>query len=427
MAAAAATVNGKYVNGARDDASGLSAEARDLREGGAPRARDSVCACSRPRARPWMIVSAVWIAPAVLATISMVAQRRLQGDPPASLQELLWTGGDWLVYAVLTPPVFALSRRWPITRPHIAGRAMLHLGFALLFCVGWALSGKALQLALGLLLNRQEVRAFVQSSGDRLWQNIGQDVLGWIFITLPFGVVVYLSLAGIAHAIRYFVEASEREVQMARLSEQLTGARLAALQSQLNPHFLFNSLNTIAVLVRDGNRATATRVIEQLSEVLRSTLSRTQAVEVSLEEELGLVRQYLAVEQARFSDRLRPAFEIDPATLSAAVPRFALQHLVENALRHGITRRTESGRVVVTARRDGGMLDLSVEDDGAGLTATRPRRDRAPGRARTREHARAPADALRRSRLPGGDGRGAARYDRASPDSLSRNRAGGNG
>ena len=80
---------------------------------------------------------------------------------------------------------------------------MLHLGFALLFCVGWALSGKALQLGLGLLLNRQEVRAFVQSSGDRLWQNIGQDVLGWIFITLPFGVVVYLSLAGIAHAIRY--------------------------------------------------------------------------------------------------------------------------------------------------------------------------------------------------------------------------------
>ena len=231
---------------------------------------------------------------------------------------------------------------------------MLHLGFALLFCVGWALSGKALQLGLGLLLNRQEVRAFVQSSGDRLWQNIGQDVLGWIFITLPFGVVVYLSLAGIAHAIRYFVEASEREVQMARLSEQLTGARLAALQSQLNPHFLFNSLNTIAVLVRDGNRATATRVIEQLSEVLRSTLSRTQAVEVSLEEELRLVRQYLAVEQARFSDRLRPAFEIDPATLSAAVPRFALQHLVENALRHGIARRTEAGRVVVTARRDGG-------------------------------------------------------------------------
>jgi two-component system, LytTR family, sensor kinase len=316
-----------------------------------------------------MLVSAVWIAPAVLATVSMVAQRRLNGEPPASLQELLWAGGDWLVYAVLTPPIFAVSRRWPIARPHIARRAALHLGCALLFCLAWALSGKVLQLILGLLLNRQEVRTFVQTSGGQLWQRLGHDVLNWIFITLPFGVVVYLSIAGIAHAIRYFVEAKEREVQMARLSEQVTGARLAALHAQLNPHFLFNSLNTIAVLVRDGNRATATRVIEQLSEVLRSTLSRTHANEVSLEEELRLVRQYLEVEQARFSDRLRPVFEIDPATLSAAVPRFALQHLVENALRHGIARRTEAGRVVVTARRDAGMLDLSVEDDGAGLTS----------------------------------------------------------
>ena len=106
--------------------------------------------------------------------------------------------------------------------------------------------------------------------------------------------------------------------------------------------------------------------------MLRSTLSRTQANEVTLEDELALVRQYLAVEQARFSDRLRPVFDIDPATLSAAVPRFALQHLVENALRHGIAKRTDAGRVVVTARRDGDMLELSVEDDGAGLTS-RPR------------------------------------------------------
>jgi two-component system LytT family sensor kinase len=316
-----------------------------------------------------MLVSAVWIAPAVLATISQVAQRRLHKEPPASLQELLWAGGDWLVYAFLTPPIFAAARRWPIARPHVARRALLHLAFALLFCVGWAVGGKMLELALRLLLNPQEVHAFVKAKGDQLWPTLGLDVLSWIFITLPFGVVVYLCIAGIAHAIRYFVEANEREVQMARLSEQLTGARLAALHAQLNPHFLFNSLNTIAVLVRDGNRATATRVIEQLSEVLRSTLTRTHANEVSLDDELRLVRQYLAVEQARFSDRLRPVFDIDPATMSAAIPRFAVQHLVENALRHGITRRTEAGRVVVTARRDGEMLDVSVEDDGAGLTS----------------------------------------------------------
>jgi sensor histidine kinase YesM len=315
-----------------------------------------------------MLVSAVWIAPAILATFDQVAQRRLHGDPPANAQDLIWAGGDWLVYALLTPPIFAAARRWPIARPHVAARAVLHLGFSLLFCVAWATSGKVLQLLLGLLFKRSEVEGMIKAAGDQFWQKLGLDLLSWIFTTMPFGVVVYLSIVGIAHAIRYFVEAREREIQMARLSEQLAGTRLAALQAQLNPHFLFNSLNTIAVLVRDGDSGTATRVIEQLSDVLRSTLARSQANEVALDDELTLVRQYLAVEQARFSDRLRPAFDIDPATRSAAVPRFALQHLVENAVRHGIARRTDAGRVVVTARRDGDMLQLSVEDDGAGAT-----------------------------------------------------------
>jgi LytS/YehU family sensor histidine kinase len=103
--------------------------------------------------------------------------------------------------------------------------------------------------------------------------------------------------------------------------------------------------------------------------VLRSTLARSEAAEVTLDDELALVRQYLAVEQARFSDRLRPSIDVDPAALPAAVPRFALQHLVENALRHGIAKRTDAGRIIVTARRDGDMLELSVEDDGAGLAA----------------------------------------------------------
>jgi len=205
--------------------------------------------------------------------------------------------------------------------------------------------------------------------GAQFWSKRAWDLVAWILVTLPFGVVVYFSIAGIAHAIRYFLESTDREVQLARLSEQLATTRLAALQAQLNPHFLFNSLNTIAVLVRDGDTRAAARVIEQLSDVLRSTLNRSQANEVTLEDELALVRQYLAVEEARFSDRLRPVLDVDAATLSAAVPRFALQHLVENALRHGIAKRTDAGRVVVTARRSGEMLELSVEDDGPGLAA----------------------------------------------------------
>ena len=313
-----------------------------------------------------MLVSAVWIAPAVLATISQIGQRRLNGEPAATASELLWAGGDWLVYAILTPPIFAASRRWPIERPHIVSRAFLHLLFALLFCVGWATLGKLLQLGLSLAFQPDEARVFIGAGGLQFLAKFARDLAGWLFITLPFGVVVYLSIAGIAHAIRYFLEAGDREIQLARVSEQLASTRLAALQAQLNPHFLFNSLNTIAVLVRDSETAKATKVIEQLSDVLRSTLGRTQGNEVTLDDELTLVRQYLAVEEARFSDRLRPVLDIDPGVLFAAVPRFAIQHLVENALRHGIAKRTEAGRVIVTARRDGEMLEVSVEDDGPG-------------------------------------------------------------
>lgn len=325
-----------------------------------------------------MLVSAVWLAPALFATINLIAQRRLHGDPPARLDELLWSAGDWLVYALLTPPVFFVSRRWPIARPHVVRRALLHLGVSVLFCVAWAVCGKALQLSLGLIFRAEEVRSFIAAQGDQIGQRLGVEVLSWVFTTLPFGVVVYLSIAGIAHAIRYFLESTERDVQIARLAEQVTTARLSTLQAQLNPHFLFNSLNTIAVLTRDGDTTAATRVIEQLSEVLRRTLSRSEASEVSLDDEMDLVRQYLAVEQARFPDRLRPEIDVDPAIGSAAVPSFAIQHLVENALRHGIARRTDAGRLVIRAVRTGSTLDISVIDDGPGppaevIAATEPK------------------------------------------------------
>jgi signal transduction histidine kinase len=335
-----------------------------------------------------MLVSAAWILPAAFAALNQVAQARLRGGEPVQARELLFASGDWFLYAFLTPGVFAVSRRWPLARPHLARRGTLHLAVALLYCVAWATCGKLLQLVLGLVFDPHAVHEAVSAAGEQLWRRAGVDWLSWVFTTLPFGVAVYLCLVGMEHAIRYFVEAREREVQMARLSEQLAGARLATLQAQVNPHFLFNTLNTIAVLVRDDDRAGAVRIVEQLSDVLRRTLSRQRANEVSLEEELELVRQYLAIEQARFSDRLRPTFEIDEAVRFAAVPSFALQHLVENAVRHGIVKRAEAGRVHVAAQRAGDVLELSVADDGPGfdLHAASPK---GHGLENTRERLRA--------------------------------------
>lgn len=318
-----------------------------------------------------MLVSLAWLGPATLAAIDSIAQQRIWNQP-INLVRALFFSVDWFLYAFLTPGAFALARRWPITRPHIARRALLHIGFSIVFSAVWAGLGTILRV----LLDPKTIEEGVFKAG-----------LSWFFTTLPFGCAVYLAMVGVEHAIRYFTEARDRELQVTRLSEQLTGARLAALKSQLNPHFLFNALNTITVLMREGDNASATRVMEQLSDVLRLTLSRNNENEVTLEDELELVRQYLEVERARFSDRLRPEFDIANDTLFAAVPSFALQHLVENAVRHGIARRSDARRITITARRIADMLEITVSDDGPGIAAQAADAD-GHGLANTRERLR---------------------------------------
>lgn len=314
-----------------------------------------------------MFVSAAWILPAVFAVINRIAQTHIQGWDPADTRELLFQGGDWFLYAFLTPGVFAVSRKWPLGRPISIRRLILHFFFAVFFCVVWATCGHIFRVVLMQIFAPQILQEAMQNGAGQFWQRFGLELLSWIFITLPFGTAVYLCMVGIEHATRYFMEAREREVQVARLSEQLSNARFDALQAQLNPHFLFNTLNTIAVLVRDNDQRGAVRIVEHLSELLRRTLSRHRANEVTLGEELELVRQYVAIEQARFSDRLRPEFNIPDSLLSAAIPSFALQHLVENAIRHGIARHPDAGLLLITAARVEDMLEITVIDDGVGI------------------------------------------------------------
>jgi two-component system, LytTR family, sensor kinase len=305
------------------------------------------------RLKPWMIVALAWIIPALLGAVDNIGQHAVWGGTTRG-REVLFTALDWLIYGLFTPAIFALSKRWPLTTATLGRNLWRHLLLSLVFCVAWASCGMILRLLLDPQMRGNPTEAVH-------WY------AGWILTTLPFGASVYLAMVGIEHGIRSFAEARARETQVTRLSEQLASAKLATLQSQMNPHFLFNSLNTVAVLVRDEETKRATAVIEHLSDVLRRTLSRTRASEVSLEEELDLVRDYLAVEQARFSDRLRIEIDVDPSLLGAAIPGFALQHLVENAIRHGISRRTEAGLVRIVAHRVDEMLEVIVTDDGAGI------------------------------------------------------------
>ena len=287
--------------------------------------------------------------PAVLAALKVWLQARLGGEG-APWRALAFDSGDWCLCAILTPPVFLGAQRWPLARGRLAWRVPGHLAGALLLCVAWA----ALGLAFGTLLY------------GRGWTPYGGGALGWVLTTLPFGVAVYLAVVGAERATSYFVEARERATHEALLGAQLAQARLAALRAQLQPHFLLNSLNAVTVIVRDRDTATATRVLEQLGELLRRVLRSEGPQEVALADELDFTRQYLAIEAVRFSDRLQPAFDVDGAVLRAAVPEFLLQPLVENAVRHGLARREGAASLRVAARREGGDLVLTLTDDGPG-------------------------------------------------------------
>ena len=302
--------------------------------------------------RPWIIVSVAWVVPASLAALQAFAQHRLGNWDGQLSRILLFEFGDWLLYGALTPIVFYLARRFPLERGHLATRLTLHLAAAWFNCALWAAGGTLLRLAVWPGQEQLTARGYV----------------GWFFTSLPFGVAVYFAVLGIEHGIFYFREARERETQAARLSAQLAEARLSALRMQMKPHFLLNSLNAILVLVRDKDHATATRVLEELGEVLRQVLRTERPEMVPLAEEIDFLRRYLAIEQVRFSDRLRIRFQVDPSVESAVVPDFILQPLVENALRHGIAESTEAGLLAISARREGDDLILSVEDDGPGFT-----------------------------------------------------------
>jgi two-component system, LytTR family, sensor kinase len=171
---------------------------------------------------------------------------------------------------------------------------------------------------------------------------------------------------GLYYAFDYHRRFREREVAAAQLETQLATAHLQALRMQLNPHFLFNALHSAAMLTMIDPGG-AHRVLVQLSALLRTTLDRSSAAEVPLSEEIDFVDRYLAIERIRFQDRLRVEMTIDDDALGAIVPNLILQPLVENAVRHGIARRTNAGALTIRGTRRGPALVLEVEDDGPGL------------------------------------------------------------
>jgi signal transduction histidine kinase len=304
--------------------------------------------------RLWLLIAAACVVPAVLDGVLTYVQGRLGGRTP-QWEEILWQANEWLILGALTPLVYWLARLFPIRPPIRARNILAHFGGALALCIGWAGAGAVTRWVLGI----------GPSDASKM-----EYLTGWLLTTIPWGTFMYFTTLGCVYAFAYFVEAKEREAQAARLAAQIAEARLGALRMQLHPHFLFNSLNAITVLVRDQDTAAAGRMLALLSDVLRQVLRTDRAHEVSLADELTFLEQYLAIEQVRFSDRLRVVIDVDDSLRDAAVPPFLLQPLVENALRHGISRRDSAGRIEISARKAGGDLVLEVRDDGPGIDPT---------------------------------------------------------
>jgi signal transduction histidine kinase len=189
-------------------------------------------------------------------------------------------------------------------------------------------------------------------------------------LLLVVAALAYVTVAAgklLSDGTRYlYFHAREQADAAERARAEASDAQLAALQAQVNPHFLFNALNTIAALVRTDPRA-AEATTENLARVLRRTLDRTRKTECTVEDEVDFLRAWLAVERERYGDRLRVDFEVDPAAEALRIPTMTLQPLVENSLKHGIAGKLEGGRVTVRVAREDGRLRMEVEDDGAGF------------------------------------------------------------
>jgi two-component system, LytTR family, sensor kinase len=267
---------------------------------------------------------------------------------------ILWQLPPWQVWALATPVILALGRRFRLDR----GSLPLSLGVHLLANAFFAVAHMAVfYITTILLLEKSWLRetSFFSALPLILLRNLHLELL------------TYWGVLAVTNALDYRRRYQHGKLVAAQLETKLAQAQLDALKMQLHPHFLFNTLHAIAVLVRKQDIQGAVRMIAGVSDLLRLALANTGRQHVPLSQEVDFVARYLEIERTRFADRLTVKTDLAPDTLELPVPNLILQPLVENAIKHGIAQRAAAGRVELTSRRKGDRLILTVRDDGPGL------------------------------------------------------------
>jgi two-component system, LytTR family, sensor kinase len=306
-----------------------------------------------------------------------IIQKVLAGDPNPWWHHLTsWMVGMWLWF-LFTPLVMRLGRRFPLGQGWRLRTIGIHLGLAIVVSV--------VDLAVeAVVLHALRLFPAIMSSFTKTFAFL-------MIIGFHQGLLMYWTILGVQYAFGWYRRYEERrqealrlELRSSELERELVQAHLSALKMQLHPHFLFNTLNAIMVLVRQGKGSAAEEMLARLSDLLRCALEDVEAQEVPFSRELEYLQLYLAIEQVRFQDRLRVEFAVDPETLEAAVPYMSLQPIVENAIRHGIGRSSSAGLITISASAAGGSLEIRVEDDGPGMKAANGAPSRGIGLANTR-------------------------------------------
>ena len=292
-----------------------------------------------------------------LVTIVYSTQVALIPRPPNErgmlAQQLIWQDLYYMAWAPVTLLVWRLSNHWEIER--IGWRRFVARHAFLATAIGVAHSGLVFMTAR--LISPVPMPPN-ESALDLFWT--------FLRVRIHLQLLTYAAIVGVGQAVTFYDRYRERQVAAARLEAQLAEARLDTLRAQLQPHFLFNSLHSIASLARAGDNAGVVRLISGFSDLLRHLLD-TQTTHHALREELALVDRYLDIQRVRFGDRLRVTVEATPEAEVARTPLLIVQPLVENALRHGLAPRVEAGQVEVRSRREGDSLVIDVADDGVGL------------------------------------------------------------
>jgi two-component system LytT family sensor kinase len=327
---------------------------------------DSKIVSLRPRSLQLLRTFAIWLTAWVFIGLMFLGQdvtRRIFFDVPS-----LWTEvGFWAMRVVLsaglTLAILWLGTRVPLERRAWTRRIPLHVVFSVCF---------------GVI--RTGLEAVVYSHLTAGWgpayewtASVSHTFKVLLIFSLHQALITYWFILALQTAVRYYEKYQERaeaalrlELNAAELRAQVTRAQLGALKMQLQPHFLFNTLNAIMGMVRMGEGQQAERALSRFSDLLRAVLDDMDVQEVTLERELTYLRLYLSIEQMRFSDRLVVSVDADQDVLDAAVPHMGLQPVVENAVRHGIASRVDGGSIEVQVRRAGDSLRITVRDSGAG-------------------------------------------------------------